>query len=353
MISRARIAITFLSSALVALPCGAAFSQERKPQGSDGQAKRSAKKPPAPSKQDAGIRTPELKPLAPPQIFATAFEYFRQGQFSDAEELFLAGLARDDRDYRAWEWLARTQAALSRDAQAEQSLQEAMKRGLTKEREEQVRMEMFFAIPDKFPAPGNACLSQEAQQAFQKIRVPRARHAFEVQWDVQWKAQPGGEQKSAAYRYVYAPIGPGLFIEEQTVTDSSGPASYKTQHLGYLGAFATCELGYKIIDSVEVQGMMFPLRVGNRFVVKVVERFNANRGPAAYRARNTQSCDVTDSRPASPDIVAAHPAVGQLISVECDWDLNGYKTKFTRLFSTYLGSFIPYGGNVQVKIDGK
>ena len=298
-----------------------------------------SKKPPASSKRDAGIRTPELKPLTPPQIFAKAFEYIRQGQFSDAEELFLAGLKLDNKDPRAWEWLARSQAALKKDAEAEQSLQESVRRGLPREREELARAEMFFAFPDKLPEQAVACLKPEARLALEKIRVPRDKQAFEI--DTELRTKPGNK---IGITHRYAPIGPGLFIEDTTTyvePARSGPSTY--QHLDYLGAFLSCQIDARIVDSVKVTGVMFPLHVGNKFVVEVVEGYNVEGSGRGYPDHTTYSCAVTDSRPASPDVVPTHPPVGRLITVECDWDLNGHKTKFKRFFSSYLGAFIPFG----------
>jgi tetratricopeptide (TPR) repeat protein len=305
-----RLTISACAAALV-LSASAGLAQERNPA-----VRKAAPKP------EIGVRTPELKPLAPAQLFARAFDYFKQGKFSDAEELFLAGLRQDDRDQRAWEWLARSQSALNKDTDAERSLQEAVKRGLPGERAEQARIEMLYPLPVKLPREAEGCFSAKAQQELRTAPVPRSQRSFEVLWESREKAKDGGGPKHSSYRNTYVPVGAGLY----RVGDR--PENY----ISYLGLLQYCAAKTIVINELDISGPIFPLRVGNQF------RLEAS--VEGRKDKQTRACKVVDSKPASPEVIANHPTEGEVVTIRCDFTVAHLHIVETYHFYSLLGAFI-------------
>jgi hypothetical protein len=279
-------------------------------------------------------RAPELKPLAPAQIFARAFEYFRQEKFADAEELFLAGLTREDKDPRAWEWLARTQAAMNKIDDAQRSLQEAVSRGLAKDREDQARLEIAYAFPGVMPPEVEACLAPSAIESLRKVRVPRRARAYELEYELWPQPRSSGPTPlPTAAKAVFSPRAPGVFAAEYTFSQSASERASISKDLLFLAGLQSCN-GARI-ELLTVSGTVFPMRPGGKFAIQTSVRY-AERHVYAV----TTSCIVGEAVVAGPEAMPSHPVAGDLIPVSCDSSANGQTIKTELFFSSHLGSFL-------------
>lgn len=270
----------------------------------------------------AGTRAPTLKAPTPAHVFSQGFEQYKQGNFEDAEELFLAGLKLDDKDHRAWEWLARSQAALNKDDEAERSLQQAVTRGLTKEREETARNEMFLVLPTKIPA--HPCITSQVRQILLSVRVPRNRYAIEA------------KRIFVPTLVEYQPIAPGIFEGREEF--ATGTFHKRT---GLLANFLFCS-EHDHVTSLHVGGTIFPLSTGNKFTVK----FATQARYGGYATHKEYACVVEGPR---SDLIPTNPPQGTLTSVMCEntWNVDTLPSQTTKaqfVYSSLVGAFLPYSG---------
>jgi tetratricopeptide (TPR) repeat protein len=289
--------------------------------------------------QSATNNRPQLRPSA--ELFYDAFNYFAAGKYGESEQLFELGLDQNDKDYKAWEYLALTKKILGKDKEAELSLQEAAKRGLGEARVEEIRAEWSLIVADQLPPIFERCMSAQAKHVLKKLRVPKPRsYKYEGPIvDSYWLTPP----KLLQLIHEYKASGAGFSVTGRTIDAKLHSfTNYRSQFETALGGFVTiygdCRDGpVNAITALEVIGTVFPMKKGSNFTV--ISQFGNS-----YAVIVVKRCEIGETVKAKetlPDYEHLRSLPGYLTYLTCSSKVNKEENpQNVVIFSWHLGSIV-------------